>query len=144
MDFISRLWPAQPEGPTALVITITTTVVTTAALLSLARYTLSPPRPKSYPSPLHTVIPRLSGAELQALPYTPDYFPGARDVPTPYGAMRVYEWGPETGPKVLMVHGISTSCQTLTRIAHPLVAKGCRVLLFVSLPFHVAALDLPP
>lgn len=45
--------------------------------------------------------------------------------------MRVYEFGPESGRKVLMVHGISTSCQTLSYIARDLVDKaGCRVLLF--------------
>ncbi len=45
--------------------------------------------------------------------------------------MRVYEFGPETGDKVLMVHGISTSCQTLGPIATQLVARhGCRVMLF--------------
>src|SRR3569833_3044127 len=45
--------------------------------------------------------------------------------------MRTYEFGPEDGRKVLLVHGISTSCQTLARIAHSLVREGgCRVLLF--------------
>jgi pimeloyl-ACP methyl ester carboxylesterase len=45
--------------------------------------------------------------------------------------MRVYEWGPLDGDKVLFVHGITTSCMTLTKLAHTLVAeKGCRVMLF--------------
>ena len=44
--------------------------------------------------------------------------------------MRVYEFGPVDGEKVLLVHGISTSCITLGRLAHELVARGCRVMLF--------------
>jgi len=51
-------------------------------------------------------------------------------VTSPYGTSRVYEWGPEEGRKVLFVHGISTPCIALSNIAHGLVAKGCRVLLF--------------
>ncbi|KAK4136752.1 alpha/beta-hydrolase [Trichocladium antarcticum] len=55
--------------------------------------------------------------------------------PTPanaqYGSIRVYEWGPLSGDKVLLVHGISTSCITLTKLANGLVRdKGCRVMLF--------------
>lgn len=43
----------------------------------------------------------------------------------------MYEFGPATGRKVLMVHGISTSCQTLGRVARQLVdCAGCRVMLF--------------
>jgi pimeloyl-ACP methyl ester carboxylesterase len=47
-----------------------------------------------------------------------------------YGSIRVYEFGPEDGPKVLMIHGINTTCQTLGKIANTLVHKGCRVMLF--------------
>jgi pimeloyl-ACP methyl ester carboxylesterase len=48
-----------------------------------------------------------------------------------YGNIRVYEFGPEDGRKVLFLHGISTSCMTLAAIAEELVAKqGCRVMLF--------------
>lgn len=48
--------------------------------------------------------------------------------------MRVYEWGPEDGHKVLLVHGITTPCIALGAVAHGLVDNGCRVMLFVSLP----------
>jgi len=44
--------------------------------------------------------------------------------------MRVYEWGPETGRKVLLVHGITTPCVALGSVANALVEKGCRVMLF--------------
>lgn len=64
---------------------------------------------------------------------------------TQYGTIRVYEFGPEQGRKVLMVHGISTSCMTLSDIAHSLVEKGCRVMMFdlFGRGFSDAPGDLP-
>lgn len=44
--------------------------------------------------------------------------------------MRVYEWGPEEGRKVLLLHGITTPCIALGSVANALVEKGCRVMLF--------------
>jgi len=81
-------------------------------------------------SPLKTILPTLSKVEQQALPYPPDLFLGARDVDTPFGSLRVYEWGPETGRKVLLVHGISTPCLSLGLLAQNLVDNGCRVMIF--------------
>jgi hypothetical protein len=75
-------------------------------------------------------LPRLSGDELKELPYPPNALPGARDVDSPYGSIRVYEWGPEDGEKILLVHGISTPSIALTDLAYKLVEKGCRVMLF--------------
>ena len=65
------------------------------------------------------------------LAYPPDDFiPGARDVPSPYGTIRVYEFGPEDAQhKVLFLHGISTPCVSLLGIAEGLAKKGCRVML---------------
>ena len=60
------------------------------------------------PSPLETSLPYISPSDRAKLPYPPNALPGARDVATPYGSLRVYEWGPENGRKVLMIHGIST------------------------------------
>ena len=69
--------------------------------------------------------------DLSQLPYPPDCLPGARDVDTPYGSIRVYEWGPEDGRKVLFVHGISTPCIAFAGLARRLVEQqGCRVMLF--------------
>ncbi|KFY64173.1 hypothetical protein V496_03431, partial [Pseudogymnoascus sp. VKM F-4515 (FW-2607)] len=64
------------------------------------------------------------------LVYPPDALPGGRDVDTPYGSIRVYEWGPEDGHKILLVHGITTPCLALGGLAHGLVKKGYRVMLF--------------
>lgn len=86
--------------------------------------------PRILPSPLSTLVPSLSDADKAALPLPLDVLPGARDVPTPYGSIRVYEWGPEDGEKVLFVHGITTPCLAVGGIAHELADKGCRVLLF--------------
>ena len=72
----------------------------------------------------------LSAEEKREHPLPNDVLPGARDVPTPYGSIRVYEWGPEDGEKVLFIHGITTPCIALGGVAHGLVDRGCRVMLF--------------
>ena len=82
------------------------------------------------PSPLKTLLPTLSSSDIADLAYPPDVLPGARDVDTPYGSIRVYEFGPEDGRKVLLVHGISTPAIALGGVANALVDKGCRVMLF--------------
>jgi pimeloyl-ACP methyl ester carboxylesterase len=64
------------------------------------------------------------------VPYPRDCMPGGRDVDSPYGNTRVYEWGPLDGKKVLFIHGISTPCIALAPIARLLSAEGCRVMLF--------------
>ncbi|KAI0404261.1 Alpha/Beta hydrolase protein [Xylaria palmicola] len=109
---------------------VVTSVVATLALASLARLALWPRKPQIIRGPLASSTRRLSGAELAKATYQTDHFPGARDVVTPYGNIRVYEFGPETGRKILLIHGISTSCMTLSDIANPLVERGCRVLMF--------------
>lgn len=64
------------------------------------------------------------------LPYPPDALTGARDISTPHGSLRAYEWGPREGRKVLFIHGISTPCIAFASLASLLVERGCRVLLF--------------
>lgn len=85
---------------------------------------------KVVPSPTETLLPKLSEKEAAELPYPPDAYPGARDVASVYGNLRAYEWGPEDGKRVVLVHGISNPCIALGAIAHGLVDKGCRVILF--------------
>ncbi|KAI0135141.1 alpha/beta-hydrolase [Daldinia grandis] len=82
------------------------------------------------PSPRTRTLPKLSEEETSTLPYPPDALPGGRDVETPYGSIRVYEWGPEDGERVLFVHGISTPSVALGDLGHEFVGKGCRVMLF--------------
>lgn len=62
--------------------------------------------------------------------YPPDAMPGARDVETVYGSMRVYDWGPADGEKVLFVHGDATPCLVFSKIAQGLVDAGYRVMRF--------------
>ncbi|KAF8866520.1 alpha/beta-hydrolase [Acephala macrosclerotiorum] len=107
-----------------------TSVVTTLAIVGLAKIAFQCTPQKVIRSPRDTHLPTLSKAQQDDLPYSPDHFPGARDVVSPYGTVRVYEWGPETGRKVLLIHGISTPCISLSGIAHGFVEKGCRVMLF--------------
>lgn len=65
------------------------------------------------PSPVDDLLPRLSKAEDAEQAYPSDAYPGSRDVTSPYGSLRVYEWGPEDGRKVLMVHGITNPSPAL-------------------------------
>lgn len=81
------------------------------------------------PSPVKSLLPELSPEEAASFPYPPDAYPGVRDVESPYGSLRVYEWGPEEGRKVLLVHGISNPCIALGAVAHGLADKGCRVMM---------------
>ncbi|KAI2626337.1 alpha/beta-hydrolase [Xylaria nigripes] len=82
-------------------------------------------------SPGKTLVPALPEDTLKDLPYPPhDALPGARDVETPYGSIRVYEWGPEDGERVLFVHGISTPALALGNLAHEMVSRGYRVMMF--------------
>ncbi|KAL8828314.1 MAG: hypothetical protein Q9191_002654 [Dirinaria sp. TL-2023a] len=80
------------------------------------------------PSPRDTLLPFLSSAEADTLPYPPNLLPGAREVETHYGSMRVNEWGAEDGKKVVLVHGDTTPGPMLGPIAEQLVEKGCRVM----------------
>ncbi|KAK0633125.1 Alpha/Beta hydrolase protein [Immersiella caudata] len=81
-------------------------------------------------SPRESLLPKLSANDIASLPYPPDILPGARDVQTPYGTIKVFEWGPEDGERVLLLHGISTPCLSLANLAEALVAQGYRVLIF--------------
>ncbi|KXL41663.1 hypothetical protein M433DRAFT_150360 [Acidomyces richmondensis BFW] len=85
--------------------------------------------PNIIPSPRKS-LQLLSSQQLDTIPYPLDALPGARDIDTPYGNIRVYEWGPEDGRKVLFIHGISTPCIAFAGMARLLAEKGCRVMLF--------------
>lgn len=91
-------------------------------LASAATYSGVLPRPKIQRAPEQKF---LTAEEVDSVPYPTDALPGGRNVDTPHGNTRVYEWGPENGRKVLFVHGISTPCIALARMAKLLVRKGC-------------------
>lgn len=73
---------------------------------------------------------RRSPAAAKSWPYPPNAFPGAREVETEYGTVKVFEWGPEDGEKILLMHGIGTPCVALGDMANEFVSRGCRVMLF--------------
>lgn len=62
---------------------IGSSVATTLAVLTIARVALYSVPPKTIPSPLKTLLPKLSKNEQAELPYPPDVFPGARDINSP-------------------------------------------------------------
>lgn len=123
--------------------------LSTAALIaatSLLRSTSASKTPcPIISSPLKTHIPSLTPSEIDSLPYPPDVLPGGRTVNTPYGSTRVFEWGPEDGEKVLLLHGISTPCLALGSVAEELVARGYRVMVFdfFGRGYSDAPADLP-
>jgi len=79
-----------------------------------------------------------------AHPYPLDVLPGGRTVATAYGALRVFEWGPRDGAKVLLLHGIGTPCLALGDLAGELVARGYRVMLFGKLACGCKSIHLVP
>lgn len=87
MDFIQRAiqMVLPPPETTMLVVT---TAITTASLYTILDRIIHPRRPAVLQSPLSSHISGLSPEEKSGLLYPPDYFPGARDVPTPYGSIR--------------------------------------------------------
>ena len=62
--------------------------------------------------------------------YPIDVFPGSRQFKTVYGTIHVFEWGPEDGEKVLLVHGLGTPCIALGDMAKELASKGYRVMMY--------------
>lgn len=105
-------------------------VVGASVALGLALGSLwsSPPAPG--PKIVESPLKSFKKEKKESLVVPLDILPGARDVSTPYGSIRVYEWGPETGPKVLLVHGISAPSISLGGLAHALVDRGCRVMAY--------------
>lgn len=84
--------------------------------------------PRIIRSPRDTLL-SLSQSELSSLTYPPNILPGGRDVPTPYGTIKVFEFGPVSGERVLLLPGLSTPSLSMTNLAEALAEKGYRVML---------------
>ncbi|KAL2131622.1 hypothetical protein VTI74DRAFT_4806 [Chaetomium olivicolor] len=136
MPWLSTLRPGQPPSPLpaslCLALGAAVGISLSASLILTSLLSANPSRkpPLPIPSPLKTHLPHLLPAEITCLPYPPDILPGGRDVETPYGTIKVFEWGPEHGEKVLLLHGISTPCLALGTLAEELVAAEYRVMVF--------------
>lgn len=88
--------------------------------------------PNTSPPVAESPLRKYQQKPVGQLAYPPDsLIAGSRDVPSPYGTIRVYEFGPEDAQrKILFLHGISTPCISLVGIAENLAyKKGCRVML---------------
>jgi pimeloyl-ACP methyl ester carboxylesterase len=142
----------EPGAAAAIYLALGATLgITTTVLLNTLLNNNNPPAAAAktplppIPTPLTTHHPHLTPSETAALPNPPTNHPGGRSVPTPYGTLRVFEWGPPTGDKVLLLHGISTPCIALGSLAAALVARGCRVMLFdfFGRGYSDAPADLP-
>ena len=128
MDRVLQTWRALgPYSKRHLLLDLSTPFLAYLVIqLSLNR--LNSTRPKILPSPRKSLQSKPS--ESSTVPYPLDALPGARDVDSPYGNIRVYEWGPSSGRKVLFIHGITTPCIAFASLAQQLVEQGCRVMLF--------------
>lgn len=62
---------------------IVATVITTFVAITASRFAFQKKKIKVIKSPAATLLPTLSQAEKEALPYPPDAFPGGRDVESP-------------------------------------------------------------
>ena len=69
--------------PARISFVIGSSVAVTLAVVAIARLALHSTPRKIVPSPRATLLPKLSKAEQEDLPYPPDVFPGARDVESP-------------------------------------------------------------
>ncbi|KAJ5202060.1 uncharacterized protein N7498_006723 [Penicillium cinerascens] len=127
VDFLSDSWA---NHRTQLPLLAVTGASFTLGFLLRSLFTRGELNQTVLPSPRTRLLTGLSDEEHRKLPLPNDVLPGARDVASPYGSIRVYEWGREDGPKVLLVHGITTPCIALGGVAHALVDRGCRVMLF--------------
>jgi hypothetical protein len=122
---------ASADLPSACRIVSSATIATATclALYALVHSASVTKKPRSNtPAPASAEKARLPPAE--DLPYPSDALPGARLVDSPYGTVNVFEWGPEAGEKVLLLHGIGTPCIALGDMAEELARNGYRVMLF--------------
>ena len=82
---MSRLtaFSVRPNSETDLTAVVIATALTTLAVIYISRLVFAESKVKIIKSPATTLLPRLSQAEKDALPYPPDAYPGGRDVDSP-------------------------------------------------------------
>ncbi|ORY79882.1 Alpha/Beta hydrolase protein [Protomyces lactucae-debilis] len=82
--------------------------------------------------------------------YPQSLYEGSQRITTPYGRVQVFVEGPKDGPRVMLVHGITTPCPVFRGVLRTLVKRGYRVATYdlwgrgytdvpVGLPMDAAA-----
>ncbi|PBK63462.1 alpha/beta-hydrolase [Armillaria solidipes] len=89
----------------------------------------------AFPSPPSSVYlyPSLSSLPQECRSwkiYSEDYYSGGAYVDFPYGRVRYWLLGPETGRKIVLIHGLSVPSLIWKDIAPQLAARGYRVLMY--------------
>ena len=107
----------------------TISLVILAALVCLISSYTKRTKPRKISSPREILLPFLSPSQTFTLPYPFNLLLGPRDVDSPYGVLRVYQWGTKKGKKVILVRDDITPAPFFTPIAKALVERGCRVLM---------------
>ncbi|KAF8487791.1 alpha/beta-hydrolase [Gautieria morchelliformis] len=83
-----------------------------------------------FPSPAHRSLDAIPAtAEIRKI-YPRDFFPNPNTVRLPLGRTTYWLFGPEHGPKVVLVHGISSPSLVWAYIAPFLAENGFRVLAY--------------
>jgi len=89
----------------------------------------------AFPSPpepiyVHGSLSSLPDTSKSMEIYPEDIYPGGEYAELPYGKVRYWILGPESGKKVVMIHGLSIPSIIWADIAPALASNGYRVLLY--------------
>ncbi|KAK0491615.1 Alpha/Beta hydrolase protein [Armillaria novae-zelandiae] len=77
-----------------------------------------------------TILPSLATVPQASAVYPEDFYTGGSYVELPYGRTRYWLLGPETGRKVVLIHGLSIPSIVWKDMAPQLAERGYRVLLY--------------
>ncbi|KAG0209526.1 hypothetical protein BGX33_005475 [Mortierella sp. NVP41] len=75
-------------------------------------------------------LPSLRAANLLKCAYPEDYYPGGEFANLSFGETHYFVFGPESGKKIVFVHGLSTPASVYSKVARHFADNGCRVLLY--------------
>ncbi|KAI0254868.1 alpha/beta-hydrolase [Lactifluus subvellereus] len=109
-------------------LTLSFILIPSLILLLSYFYAQFPHAPQCY-----SVHPSLAslGPETKAQDIYPEnYYPGGAYVSLPFGKVRYWLFGPETGKKIVLIHGLSIPSLIWKDVAPALASRGHRVLLY--------------
>ncbi|KZV88423.1 alpha/beta-hydrolase [Exidia glandulosa HHB12029] len=96
--------------------------------LSQALTSFGPPRPISIDPCIEELKPSPLVDQLKEA-YPKDTYSGGRELRTPWGKVQYWVMG-ESGPKVVLVHGLSIPALVWSKVAPELVRRGYQVLVY--------------